>query len=130
MLHFWNLSSGEEYFPNKRFYNHDHFLTLALIYMNTTVTNYVWYNQFSVVLILYSLKVYFFTCSYFRIMYSVLHLKDLSTSIRVKIRWSTLNLHTRSAPRLRTTTQFLDSRTKLSSQITWRVFLPLWRDIF
>ena len=77
-----------------------------------SVTNYVWYNQFSVALILHSIKVYFFTCSYFRILYSVLHLKDSSTSIRVKIRWSTLNLHTWSAPRLRTTTQ--SSKTQSS----------------
>ena len=28
MLHFWNLSSGQEYISNKRFYKHDHFLTL------------------------------------------------------------------------------------------------------
>ena len=68
-----------------------------------------------------SLKVYFFTCSYFRILYSVLHLKNSPTSTRVKCRWSTLNLHSRSAPRLRTTTLFQDSCTKLSSQITWRV---------
>ena len=28
MRHFGNLSSGEEYISNKRFYKHDHFLTL------------------------------------------------------------------------------------------------------
>ena len=70
------------------------------------VTKCCIYNQFSVVLILHSIKAYFFTCSYFRILYSVLHLKDSSTSIRVKIRWSRLNPYTWSAARLRTTTQF------------------------
>ena len=48
------------------------------------VTKCCIYNQFSVVLILHSIKAYFFTCSYFRILYSVLHLKDSSTSIHVK----------------------------------------------
>ena len=43
------------------------------------------YNQFSVAFILHSNKAYFFTCSYFRILYSVIHLKDSSTSIRVKL---------------------------------------------
>ena len=49
------------------------------------VTKCCIYNQFSVAFILHSIKAYFFTCSYFRILYSVLHLKDSSTSIRVKL---------------------------------------------
>ena len=76
------------------------------------------------------MKVYFFTCSYFRILYAVIHLKDSSTSIRVNIQWSTLNLHTWSAPLLWTTTQFLDSPAKFSFQITWRIFPPQWRNYF
>ena len=51
----------------------------------TRVTKCCIYNQFSVAFILHSIKAYFFTCSYFRILYSVLHLKDSSTSIRVKL---------------------------------------------
>ena len=39
------------------------------------VTKCCIYNQFSVVLILHSIRVYFFTCSFFRILYSVLHTK-------------------------------------------------------
>ena len=62
-----------------------------------------------------SIKVYFFTCSYFRILYSVLHLKDSSTSIRVKIRWSTLNPHTWSVPRLWTTIH--SSKTLVQSSV-------------
>ena len=50
------------------------------------LTKFCIYNQFSVAFILHSIKAYFFTCSYFRILYSVLHLKDSSTSIRVKVR--------------------------------------------
>ena len=52
---------------------------------NVGVTKCCIYNQFSVAFILHSIKAYFFTCSYFRILYSVLHLKDSSTSIRVKL---------------------------------------------
>ena len=29
ILHFWNLSSGYGYISNKRFYKHDHILTLS-----------------------------------------------------------------------------------------------------
>ena len=97
--------------------------------MNKTVTNYVWYNQFSVALILHSIKVYFFTCSscsYFRILYSLLHLKDSSTSIGVKIRWSTLNLHSigittpndYTFPRLLYKVQFSDHVTSFPSTMT------------
>ena len=49
------------------------------------VTKCCIYNQFSVAFILHSIKAYFFTCSYFRILYSVLHLKDSSTSMRAKL---------------------------------------------
>ena len=30
MLHFWNLSSGQEYISNEQFYKHGHILTLYL----------------------------------------------------------------------------------------------------
>ena len=52
----------------------------------------------------------------------------------LKYRWSTLNIHIRSAPRPNdypgTTTQFLDSCAKFSFQITRRVFPPQWRNNF
>ena len=60
-------------------------MTLVLLLANHVVTKCCIYNQFSVAFILHSIKAYFFTCSYFRILYSVLHLKDSSTSIRVKL---------------------------------------------
>ena len=63
-------------------------------------------------------------------LYCVLHLKNSATSIRAKILMIHTRLHTRPAPRLRTTTQFQDSRTKIISQITWWVFPPQWRNNF
>ena len=73
------------------------FKTHFIIHPSPLLPIVVWYNQFSVAFILHSLKAYFFTCSYFRILYSGLHLKDSSTSIHVKIRWSKLSPHTWSA---------------------------------
>ena len=91
------------------------------------VTKCCIYNQFSVAFILHSIKAYFFTCSYFRILYSVLHLKDSSTSMRVKL--DDLNsIHT--LVQLNISERLHSSNKKLSFQITWRVFAPQWRNNF
>ena len=74
------------------------------------------------------MKIYFFTCSYFRVLYSVLHLKN-SSNINSRKNFDDLpSIYTLSAPRLRTTTQFLESRAKFSFLITWRVLPPQWRN--
>ena len=91
------------------------------------VTKCCIYNQFSVAFILHSIKAYFFTCSYFRILYSVLHLKDSSTSMRAKL--DDLNsIHT--LVQLNISERLHSSNKKLSFQITWRVFPPQWRNNF
>ena len=91
------------------------------------VTKCCIYNQFSVAFILHSNKAYFFTCSYFRILCSVLHLKDSSTSMRAKL--DDLNsIHT--LVQLNISERLHSSNKKLSFQITWRVFPPQWRNNF
>ena len=83
--------------------------------LNILVTKCCIYNQFSVAFILHSIKAYFFTCSYFRILYSVLHLKDSSTSMRVKL--DDLNsIHT--LVQLNISERLHSSNKKLSFQIT------------
>ena len=81
----------------------------------SAVTKCCIYNQFSVAFILHSIKAYFFTCSYFRILYSVLHLKDSSTSMRAKL--DDLNsIHT--LVQLNISERLHSSNKKLSFQIT------------
>ena len=84
---------------------------------------WVWYNQFHLALILHS----FFTCSYFRILYYVLHLKNSSTSIRVKIAMIyTQSTHSISSttpndytvPRLLCKVQFSDHVTSFPATMT------------
>ena len=83
--------------------------------VNIIVTKCSIYNQFSVAFILHSIKAYFFTCSYFRILYSVLHLKDSSTSMRAKL--DDLNsIHT--LVQLNISERLHSSNKKLSFQIT------------
>ena len=91
------------------------------------VTKCCIYNQFSVAFILHSIKAYFFTCSYFRILYSVLHLKNSSTSMRAKL--DDLNsIHT--LVQLNISERLHSSNKKLIFQFTWRVFPPQWRNNF
>ena len=62
-----------------------------------------------------------------------LHLKNSSASICVKISMiytQSTHLISSTMPRLQTTTQFQDYGAKFSSQITWRVFPPQWRNNF
>ena len=80
-----------------------------------SVTKCCIYNQFSVAFILHTIKAYFFTCSYFRILYSVLHLKDSPTSMRAKL--DDLNsIHTLA--QLNISERLHSSNKKLSFKIT------------
>ena len=90
-------------------------LNLYIRQIISYVTKCCIYNQFSVAFILHSIKAYFFTCSYFRILYSVLHLKDSSTSMRSKL--DDLNsIHT--LVQLNISERLHSSNKKLSFQIT------------